>query len=277
MVTFVSYKIVIFTSGTPCLMLSRCCSPPCLTSSAHSTRTSNPRPSLFLSHGDEHCDDPQHVATFGPLAEPQLLTGYEPNGLTEMNNTEVTPMFFHRPSMTSTYDSAESIATSPPESDLDDEQSRDMLTSPVNLKEREASAYRSSVYHSYRENSVSSSSHFRENCRETCRSVLTRKKVESRNTFRQLLHFLRSTNSSVKRESLFRFSDPEEASLAHRDNEALPRLSESENAARLALEEQRYHPLAEAKYEVLKQECRADFLDCSLRELQGQIHSSRGD
>ena len=44
--------------------------PPCLTSSAHSTRTSNPTPSLSFSHGDDHCDDPQNVAAFGPLAKP---------------------------------------------------------------------------------------------------------------------------------------------------------------------------------------------------------------
>ena len=105
--------------------------PPCLTSSVHSTRTSNPTPSLFLSHGDHHCGDPRHVATFGPLAEPQLPTGYEPTDLTEMNNTEVTPMFFHRPSMTSTCDSAQSVATSRPQSDLDDGQLRDMLASPL--------------------------------------------------------------------------------------------------------------------------------------------------
>ena len=51
--------------------------PPCLTSSALSTSTSNPTPSLFLSPGDDHCDDPQYVATCGPLAEPQIPTGYE--------------------------------------------------------------------------------------------------------------------------------------------------------------------------------------------------------
>ena len=63
------------------------------------------------SHEDNHCDDPRYVATSGPLAEPQLPTGYEPNDLIVMNSTEVTPIFFHRPSVTSTYDSAESIAT----------------------------------------------------------------------------------------------------------------------------------------------------------------------
>ena len=55
------------------------------------------------------------------------------------------------------YDSAESIAT-PLESDFDDEQLRALLASPLFLQERGASAERSQVYHSERENLMSSSS-----------------------------------------------------------------------------------------------------------------------
>ena len=51
--------------------------------------------------------------------------------------------------------------------------------------------------------------------------------------------------------------------------------TESENAARLALEAQRDHLLAEAKSEVLKQECRAERAECAIRELQRQIQSNR--
>ena len=51
--------------------------------------------------------------------------------------------------------------------------------------------------------------------------------------------------------------------------------SQSENDTRSILEEQRDHLLSEARSEVLEQECRADFLDCSIRGLQRQIHSSR--
>ena len=42
--------------------------------------------------------------------------------------------------MTSTHDAAESIATPLLESDLDDEQIRNLLASPLYLQEREASA-----------------------------------------------------------------------------------------------------------------------------------------
>ena len=68
---------------------------------------------------------PRHERLFGRMAEMNTLTGYEPKDLIEVNDTEVSPMFFHRPSMTSTYDSAESIAAPPLESDLDDQQIRD--------------------------------------------------------------------------------------------------------------------------------------------------------
>ena len=50
-------------------------------------------------------------------------------------------------SQQSTYDFVESIATHP-ESDLDDEQLRALLTSPLCLQEREASAERSQAHHS---------------------------------------------------------------------------------------------------------------------------------
>ena len=83
---------------------------------------------------------------------------YEYQDLAEHEDLRVKPLFFHRPSITSTYDSAESIATPPPESDLDDEQIRALLTSPLYLQQREASAERSQVYHSARENLMSSCS-----------------------------------------------------------------------------------------------------------------------
>ena len=50
------------------------------------------------------------------------------------------------------------VSTPPLQSDLDDEQIRALLASPLYLQEREASADRSQVYHSARENLVSSSS-----------------------------------------------------------------------------------------------------------------------
>ena len=55
-------------------------------------------PSLLLpSHGDIQCD-PRPGAQLGRQAEQSPLTGYEPNDLTEVNNSEVAPALFQRSS-----------------------------------------------------------------------------------------------------------------------------------------------------------------------------------
>ena len=144
-------------------------------------------PYLYFLLRDAEATTPRHERLFGRVAEINTLTDYEPKDLIEVNDTEVLPMFFHRPSMTSTCVSAESIATPPLESDLDDQQIRDMLT-----YERE---------------------------RSKCR---------------------------VKNLT----SDTVDISLAHwavqGEDEALSRLSESENKAKLFLEEERNQLLSQA-------------------------------
>ena len=123
------------------------------------------RPPLTLSsHGDYACADPSN-SSFGPVMDSTSPSGYEFQNLIEDSSMDIKPMFFfhifHKPNMTSTYDTSESISTPPPKSDVDDDQIRNMLASPLYSQEREASADRSLVYHSFREKSVSSSSHFR--------------------------------------------------------------------------------------------------------------------
>ena len=74
-------------------------------------------------------------------------------------------------------------------------------------------------------------------------------------------------------------SDRVDISLANRpvqgEDEALSRLSESEDEAKLFLEEQRNQLLSQAKTEIMKQECRADFAQCSIRKLKRPIQSNR--
>ena len=109
----------------------------------------------------------------GALVEPQPFAGYEPQQLaedrdykhftrdgqfTEHEDLRVKPLSLNQSITASTNDSAESIATPPPESDLDDEQLRALLALPLYLQERQASAERSQVYHSERENLMSNSS-----------------------------------------------------------------------------------------------------------------------
>ena len=86
-----------------------------------------------------------------------------------------------------------------------------MLASPLYLQEREASADRSRVYHSFRENSVSSSSHFRESAGKPAAMFSQRRKssqehIPTENAFPQDVNQFKE-----KDESFFRFSDPEEA------------------------------------------------------------------
>ena len=104
------------------------------------------------------------------MAEPRPFTGYEPKQLAadqdyrhftedkdyrhftedkELNEHEVlrvNPLSFHQSITASTYDSAESIATPHPESDLDDEQLRALPTVPTGARSK-----RPQVYHSERE------------------------------------------------------------------------------------------------------------------------------
>ena len=160
-------------------------------------------------------------------------------------------MFFHKPSMTSTCNTSESIAAPPPGSDLDDDQIRNMVASPLYLQERELSADQSRVDHSFRERSVSSSSHLWESAGKLAGWCSRTKESSDRER-------ISSGHQTVqgKGESFFKFSDPEEAT-------------------RTVLEEQRDHQLAEAKSEILKQECKVDTLNTCIRELQRQAHSNR--
>ena len=144
------------------------------------------------------CED-RRPQLSGALAEPRPFTGYEPKQLAEdrdykhytddghfpdHEDLRVKPLSFHQSTIASTYDSAESIATPLPESDSDDEQLRALQASPLHVQEREASAERSQVCHSERENLMSSSSQDPISTGETCRIVFKPNYVESKLIFR---------------------------------------------------------------------------------------------
>ena len=106
---------------------------PCTrTPSYPSARATSTSPS-FHSGEINPCHDPQQ-ASVGYVADVRTCTGYEPKDLAENDDLCVKPLFFHRPCISWTYDSAENIATPPPESDLDDEQIRALLASRLYLK-----------------------------------------------------------------------------------------------------------------------------------------------
>ena len=103
---------------------------------------------------------------------------------------------------------------------------------------------------------MSSSSHFREGAGKPA-AMFSHKRKSSQETLSDRKG-ISSGHQPVqgKDETLFRFSDPEEAS-------------------RLVLEEPRDHLLTVAKSEILKQECRVDTLNTCIREFQRQTHSNR--
>ena len=107
-------------------------------------------------------------------------------------------------SLGSTYNSREDIATTPASSEVDERQNVGMLASPPFTQKREASAAPSRIYHSNRENYVSSSStstrkpvamysHTRESNVEIqmfCRSLLQREKERIFTEHREIFDFL---------------------------------------------------------------------------------------
>ena len=164
--------------------------PPCTrTPSYPSARPTSISPIVHSSE-TEPCHDPQQVS-IGFLADPTTFAAYEPKDPAENEDLRVKPLFFHRPSITSTYDSAESIAT-------DDEQIRALLASPLYLQEREASADQSLVYHSVRENLMSSSSQDPKSAGKPVALFSSKSRSSQESTFRQRRFFLRTSTGSRK-------------------------------------------------------------------------------
>ena len=197
--------------------------------------------------------------SIGYLAESITSTGYEPEHLTEdkdhaeHEDLRVKPFFFHRQRTASTYVSAESIATLPPESDLDDEQIRALLASPLYLQEREANAVRSQVYHSEREHLMSSSSQD---------PISTGKPVAVFSSQSRLNQdtFPRETNLLMlffgSNEPIFRFSNPA-------------------NVAKSLLDGNRDHLIPQARSELMRQEHKLESLYNCINELQQQTYAQR--
>ena len=208
-----------------------------------------------------HCADPRCNLS-GALAELPSFTSYEPkqldepkdhrhftedNQFVEHEHLRVNLLFFHRPGIASTDDSAERIVTPPLDSDLEDEQIRALLASPLYVQEREANAERSQVYHPERENLMSSSSQ------------------DGISTGRPVALF--SGKNRLNQET---FSDREDFLVRHRQffgsNGPFFRFSNLVNVAKSLLDGNGDHMLAEARSELMKQECKVDSLNTCISE-----------
>ena len=178
----------------------------------------------------------------------------EHQDLAEHEDLRVKPLFFHRPSFASTCDSAESIATPPPESDLDNEQIRALLASPLYCRS--------------------------EKQMRTDRNFIT---LQERKTWCQVhLKFRRvrgdwlrclqpKTDRIKKRISTEDFSSGHQQVLGN--SEPLFRFSHPDNSANSLLEGHRDHMLAEAKSEILEQEGKVEF--SKQKHLWTSSHSHR--
>ena len=146
----------------------------------------------------------------------------------------VKTLSYNQSFLSSAQDSAESIAT-PQEADFDDEQLRTLLASQLYLQEREASAGRSQVYHSERENLMSRSS----------QDPTSAGKVVA-------------VFSSQNRLNQDTFSDRDEFSLRHQQvfgsNKPFIRFSNPANVEKSLLDGNRDHLLTQAISELMKQE-----------------------
>ena len=163
----------------------------------------------------------------------------------------------------SAYDSAESIAT-PPDSDLEDEQLRMVLASPLyaavlgkldakSVQKREANAQRVQTYHSRRESSISSSSRDLESKGQLV-AVFSCHSEPSQNTFSERDRSNEPGNRfDSSAHSVFRFDDPAKV-------------------AKFLLDGSKDHLLNQARSERMKQEHQVGSLNKFIDDLQKQAY-----
>ena len=235
-------------------------------------RTGTPSliPEPVFQRAEQPCED-RGPQLSGDLAEPGPFTGYDPKQLaedrdhkhftgdgqfTEHEGLRVKTLSFHQSIIASIYDSAECIATALPESDLDDEQLRALMASPLHLQERKASAERSQVYHSERENLMSTSSQ------------------DPISTGKPVAFF--SSQSRLNQDT---FSDRDDFSLRHQQvfgsNEPFIKFSNLANEATSLLDGNRDHLPTEARSEFMMLEYKVESLNTCIHELQQQTCAKR--
>ena len=213
------------------------------------------------------CEDPPPPQKRGSSPELPPPTGYKHNRIVHnqivddqenMSFTEIEDrgksLSYNQSFLSSTQDSAESIAT-PPEADFDDEQLRILVASPLFIQEREASAERSQVYHSERENFMSKSS-------QDPTSGGTRKLVA-----------VFSSQSGLNQDT---FSEREQlVDVVFVSNEPIFRFSNPTNVSISLLDGNRDHLLTQARSELMKQEYKVESLNTCIDELQQQTNAQR--
>ena len=152
----------------------------------------------------------------------------------------------------SVYDSAESIAT-PPDSDLEDEQLRKVLASPLYFREREENERQTQAYHSERESLMASSS----------RDLEAAGKLDAMFS----CHNESSQNTFSERD---RRNEP-----GNRCVHSVFRLADRANVGKSLLDGNKDHLLNQARSELVKQEHEEGSLNSCINELQQQTYAQR--
>ena len=205
----------------------------------------------------------------GALAEPRPFTSDGPKQLaenqdhrhftgdkelTEHEDLRVKPMSSHQPITASTYDSAESIATSPLDSDLDDEQLRAVAGFTTVLTGARSKC-----------RTIASSSLW-------TRNLMSSSSQDPISTGKFVALF-----SSTNRLNQDTFSDREDFPSRHQlvfgSNDPFFRCSNPANVAKSLLDGNRAHLLAEARSELMKQEYKVESLNTCISELQQQTYA----
>ena len=126
--------------------------------------TSSPNPELLSTYPSIHCEDPRQDGTSTEnTPPPQVMSPKGSSSNKKIDDQDdiekigAKKLSYSDSLVHSAYDSAESIAT-PPDSDLEDEQIRKMLASPLYLRERAENEGQARAFHSERESLMVQSS-----------------------------------------------------------------------------------------------------------------------
>ena len=224
--------------------------------------SSSPNPDLLSTHPFIHCEDPRRDGT---STEFHSSIGYEPKRI-ELNRILVNPqnqiiddldvveaigvklLSYCQSLIHSAYDWATSIAT-PPDSDLEDEQLRTMLASPLYIREREENEGQARAYHSERESLCTEA-------RSKCTTNTSLSLKQGNLTLGKPNALFSSEQGNLIRCSVFRNANPS-------------------NLRGSLLESNKDHSLNQARSDLAKQELHVESLNKCIGELQRQTEEQR--
>ena len=236
--------------------------------------SSSPNPDLLSTYPIVHCEDPRQDGTSTEHTPPQVMspqgsssTGFWSKPQNQIVDDQddtgeigVKKLSYSQSLVHSAYDSAESIAT-PADSDLEDEQLRKMLASPLYKRAREENEEQARAYHSERESLMIQSSRDPEVSGKPDAECVQKREANAQRT--QAYH--------SRRESLMA-SSSRELEVSWKLDAIFSCHSESSQNT-FSVRDRSNEP--GARSELLKQEHQLKSLNSCIDELQQQAYSQR--